>query len=187
MGKEQWKKANNKYEVSSIGRVRNSTTLQILKPSKSRKGYYSVNIGKRVGLSHLVLSTFEGDCPEDKNQANHIDGNKANNGIENLEWVSASENMKHAYATGLQVMTPERKAKISEANKKYIFTEEHKKKMSEAALNRDPSTIRRGFTLSEEHKKKLSEAGKGRVVSKETREKLSKACKRRSIEKEEIL
>ena len=45
------------------------------------------------------------DKPEGKDFVNHIDGDKSNNSLENLEWVSQSENEKHAFANGLKQKT----------------------------------------------------------------------------------
>ena len=50
----------------------------------------------------LVLSHFCGPCPY-KFQGNHLDGNKANNRIDNLEWVSLADNVKHAWENGLMI------------------------------------------------------------------------------------
>ena len=54
--------------------------------------------------------------PEGKPEVNHIDGNRANNGVKNLEWVTGSENLKHGYRTGLIPVGSKRKlAKLTEA------------------------------------------------------------------------
>lgn len=64
--------------------------------------YNNTNITKRVHriIAETFLSNLEG-----KDQVNHIDGNKLNNNINNLEWVTASENTKHAFDNGLAINT----------------------------------------------------------------------------------
>lgn len=56
---------------------------------------------KRIAVHRLVCMAFHGLPPEGKPWVNHIDGNKANNHYTNLEWTSISENIKHAFNTGL--------------------------------------------------------------------------------------
>lgn len=101
---EIWKKVEgfDYYEVSSIGRVRSlphrTTKGKILKQSKTKNGYLRIVLRqddrKNNFLVHrLVASAF---LPRNSyNQINHIDGNKTNNILSNLEWCSASHNMKH--------------------------------------------------------------------------------------------
>ena len=88
------------WQVSSLGRYRNSRggiSHGCLKPS----GYCEVNIkGSTCQLHRLVAHAFLGPPPSQAAcQVNHIDGNHSNNRIDNLEWVSHSENMRHSYAT----------------------------------------------------------------------------------------
>ena len=73
-----------------------------------RHGYREVLItyapykAKNVLLHRLVLSSFNPVKDMGKLDVNHKDGNKLNNSLSNLEWCTRSENVKHAYATGLQ-------------------------------------------------------------------------------------
>ena len=61
-----------------------------------------VNQGKRKNqFIHRLLAQAFIDNPHGKPQVNHIDGNKQNNALTNLEWVTAAENSRHAVATGL--------------------------------------------------------------------------------------
>ena len=87
------------YQVSSFGNVKNIKTGRILRPCVHRTGYISAMLykngkPKRHNIHRLVAIAFienEHNYP----CVNHIDENKANNCIENLEWCTADYNMKH--------------------------------------------------------------------------------------------
>ncbi len=91
----------NKYQVSSLGRFKNykGIIMENYKPHHSGYIYVRVNYTK-YGLHQLVASTFI-DNPEKKPIVNHIDGNKINNCISNLEWVTIPENNQHNHNVGL--------------------------------------------------------------------------------------
>lgn len=107
---EAWKEVpgtNGKIEVSSTGRVRSVLRGKPfeLKTQKDQKGYHRLRVTidrekKSFKLHRLVAQAFI-DNPEGLPQVNHIDGNKDNNHVSNLEWVSNSENARHAIANGL--------------------------------------------------------------------------------------
>lgn len=107
--KEIWKVINGfpNYEVSNIGRVRSNFPgrgYRILKPELDKYGYKKLNIfknGKKYTktVHRLVAETFLGK--QEGLQVNHIDGVKTNNHINNLEWVTPSENTRHAFRLGL--------------------------------------------------------------------------------------
>lgn len=88
-----------KYEVSNLGKVRNIKSGRILKPSLHRDGYlkhllYENNKRKNL-LLHRIMAIAFIDNPEEKPKVNHIDENKLNNDLSNLEWCTVRENNIH--------------------------------------------------------------------------------------------
>nr|WP_052492228.1 HNH endonuclease signature motif containing protein [Enterococcus gallinarum] len=104
---ELWRKVRDyeNYEISTHGRVMNTCRNKLLAPNKNTWGYlgvflYKNGVEKRFQIHRLVAQAFL-ENPLEKNEVNHIDGDKTNNCITNLEWVTRSENMKHAHQNNL--------------------------------------------------------------------------------------
>lgn len=110
-GEEEWKilKRCPEYEISNHGRVRRRITKRGSSAGKIlklilRRGYFTVYLSpvkSRFSVHRLALEEFITECPP-CHECNHKDGNKLNNHISNLEWVTSSENKIHAYRNGLK-------------------------------------------------------------------------------------
>jgi len=89
------------YYAKRDGTIYNSKYMRLLNPTKpGNHGYYEVNINGKTRLVHrLILETFVGPCPEGM-ECRHLDGNKLNNHVDNLQWGSRSENVQDAIKHG---------------------------------------------------------------------------------------
>jgi len=159
------------YQVSNLGRVKSLERMipyargmrripeKVMKQEKNTDGYWRLKLvngseKKNKKIHRLVAEAFIPN-PEQKRCINHIDGDKNNNCVDNLEWVTHTENMEHAAKNDLITKwnlgmhyrwkhghSEETKRKISEAKKgkRYSWghghTEEAKRHISEAKRNR---------------------------------------------------
>lgn len=163
--KEIWHKIDiegtnyENYSVSNFGRIKNNKKDLILKQSKTSMGYLTVvlynknaisirNSGKKIAVHRLVALYFvNGDTSL---IVNHIDGNKENNHYKNLEWVTHSENNKHAYRLGL-------KSEYGENNPSNKYSEKNIRKICKM-LEKDNTLTNKEISLLvfKEYNSKLS-------------------------------
>ena len=87
------------YLVYSDGRIQGKKYIKFLKPMRAGAGYFVVKIkGKREYIHRIVASLFLEKISG--TEVNHRDGNKKNNCVSNLEWISHKDNMSHAKLSG---------------------------------------------------------------------------------------
>lgn len=124
---EIWKKIEGyrKYEVSSFGRIRSITNtgkIKILRPQANKKGYLRIwlsekGIKKRFLIHRLIAQAFIPN-PHGKKEINHIDFDRSNNHISNLEWITHKENCIHSSNNARKSAL---KAKHSKTGQHYIY------------------------------------------------------------------
>ena len=100
---EIWKqiKGFTNYEISSLGRVRNKD--RVLRLQKHNYVNILLTHNKKQYKRYIHRLVAQAFIPNEKEEVNHKDGNKHNNNLDNLEWVTRSENTLHAYKTGLVI------------------------------------------------------------------------------------
>ena len=127
---EFWAKIDgfDKYYVSSEGQVWSSATKQFLTQHtrSSTCPYMSVVLRDEKhnpihkNVHRLVAEAFISN-PYNKETVNHIDGDKRNNSVGNLEWATRSENDKHAFVLGLRQNKPDQTAAAVDATRRKVI------------------------------------------------------------------
>lgn len=162
-GYENLYQCNTSGEVRSLDRVitvkggrRRCVKGVVLKQVRHTHGYSQVTLcdgsEKQVWLVHRLIATTFVPNPENLPCVNHINEDKADNRVENLEWCTVAYN--NAYGDRVQ--------RCAEKHRGLRHTEETRKRMSEAHRN-----------LTDETRQKLSQAARGRRHSAESRRKIS--------------
>jgi len=96
------KQIDLKYSITEQGIVLNTINNKELVHTLSN-GYVTVSLYRKAKKLHRLLAEAFISNPDNLPIINHIDGNKQNNELSNLEWCTYSDNIKHAYDTGLRV------------------------------------------------------------------------------------
>lgn len=131
---EVWSQINygdGKYEVSTLGRVRNTVTGCVISSQMQNSGYlivhlYSSNRRKAFLVHRLVAIAFIKIIPG-KNIVDHIDCNKLNNCLENLRWVDIKENGEYASRNGLfKECAQKARVRMKNIGSKYGFNNSQK-------------------------------------------------------------
>ena len=165
------------YQVSNLGRVK---TVQRYEPKRKRiiqekirtlvavHGYLNCELWKegkhkRYAVHRLVATAFIPN-PEGKPQVNHLDGDKSNNSVTNLEWCTASENEYHANETQLK------RAYDRSGDKNPMYGKHHTEQAKQLI-----KAVHVGLKHTEETKTKMSKAHKGRKFTNEHKVNIGKS------------
>ena len=133
------------YQVSNQGNIKNIKTNRILRPGRDKGNYFIISLTKnakhKTHYIHRLVAIAFIDNINNLKQINHIDGNKENNCVNNLEWITCSNNLKHAYKKGLKG--------ISEKQKKFIANEGRKLSKITLQYNKNGEFIKKWSSVRE--------------------------------------
>ncbi|HFK8175729.1 TPA: NUMOD3 domain-containing DNA-binding protein [Clostridium perfringens] len=181
------------YQISNLGRVKALERIdsrglrrkeKILKYNNTKNGYLEAVLCKNGKTKHITVHRLVAiHFIENINNlpiVNHIDGNKQNNKVDNLEWCTYSYNVKHAFRTGLAKITDETREKMSNAHKGEKSSN-YNKKLSDLTRNKISKSKKGKCTgknnpmygkyHSDETKKKIGENKKVKIICITTDEK----------------
>lgn len=172
------------YIITDEDEIINTNTGNHLRLLIAKDGYIMVSLMKIGGgttylpFHRIKMMAFNPVDGMDKLQVNHIDGNKENNSLKNLEWVTAKENIHHAWRTGLSNhnttcgeksnlshYTEEQAKQVFELLKTNQYTDKEIAKMTNTSARSFVSRIRRRETWKHLTKDYQGVLGKGERVS----------------------
>lgn len=107
---EEWKDIKGYeglYQVSNLGRVMSfkASNPKVLKHSKHHSGYLHIKLSKKHFSMHRLVALHFLDNPNNYEDVNHIDEDKTNNNVSNLEWCSTKYNVNYGTRTQRQIET----------------------------------------------------------------------------------
>lgn len=137
-----WKECNG-YMISDTGLVTRRFSTELQKLKRHKRGYVLAHIctekGKKWMLVHRLVALLFIPNPDHKPQVNHIDGDKTNNNVENLEWVTNVKNRQHAVEHNLIAKGEALSKKLTLADAESIRSRyiPHSKEHNQYALARE--------------------------------------------------
>ncbi len=151
---KELKDFNGYYLIGNNGTVTNRT--KTLKTYVNNSGYECIKLtalksNKHRLIHRLVAETFIPN-PDNKPEVNHKDGNKLNNTVENLEWVTSSENKRHSLDTGLREYNKPTLGKKLSKDSKYhnVAYDKHRNKWKASVRYNGKTYFQKRFNTEEE-------------------------------------
>lgn len=158
---EIWKTIEEKenFSISNLGRVKNTKTNEIKKLTTEKIGYVVICFNyKKIRIHRLVAKYFIENV-DNKSCVNHINGIKNDNRVENLEWCTHKENMRHAETNGLLYRSEKNKQNLLIALRKKVIDISNNKiydSIKDAAINNNIRRVNLTRYLNGTYKNKTS-------------------------------